>query len=95
MVATDFLKNSLDEHNRKIYNILGDKVEPVTQFLAANLLQNQDNDANIQWLTKPKVMWRFASSMFIKRDIFNDHYISKILVQKRKEAVLTLNQKKQ
>ena len=71
MVATDFLSNSLNEHNRKIYNILGDKVEPVTQFLAAKILQNQENDANIQWLTKPKVMWRFASSMFIKRDIFN------------------------
>ncbi len=71
MVATDFLKNSLDESNRKIFNILGDRVEPVTQFLAAKILGNQKNDANIQWLTKPKVMWRFASSMFNKRDIFN------------------------
>lgn len=34
MVATDFLKESLNECNRKIYNILGDKVEPVTKFLA-------------------------------------------------------------
>lgn len=71
MVATDFLRKSLDDHNRKIYNILGDKVEPVTKFLAVKVLDNQENDAKIRWLTKPKVMWRFASSRFIKRDIFN------------------------
>lgn len=70
MVATDFLKKSLDEHNQKIFNILGDKVEPVTQFLAQKILQNQKNGANIQWLTKPKVMWRFAYALFVKRDIF-------------------------
>jgi short-subunit dehydrogenase len=72
MVATDFLRNSLDEHNRKVYNILGDKVETVTKFLAAKVLENQVNDAKIQWLTKPKAMWRFVSSMWVKRDIFND-----------------------
>ena len=71
MVATDFLRKSLDEQNRKIFNILGDKVEPVTKFLVEKVLENQNNDAKIQWLTKPKIMWRFASSMFIKRDIFN------------------------
>ena len=72
MVATDFLKKSLNEQNRKIYSILGDKVEPVTKFLAAKVLENHENDANIQWLTKPKVLWRFVSSLFIKRDIFKD-----------------------
>lgn len=71
MVATDFLRKSLDGQNRKIYNILGDKVEPVTRFLAKRVLENQKNGANIQWLTKPKVMWRFMSSSFVKRDIFN------------------------
>lgn len=72
MVATDFLRNSLDEHNRKIYNILGDKVEPVTKFLTAKVLENQDNNAKIQWLTKPKAMWRFFRSIWAKRDIFNE-----------------------
>ncbi|WP_378582172.1 SDR family oxidoreductase [Neobacillus sp. GCM10023253] len=71
MVATDFLRKSLDKDNRKIFNILGDKVEPVTKFLAVKVLENQANDAKIQWLTKPKVMWRFATSMISKRDIFN------------------------
>jgi short-subunit dehydrogenase len=71
MVATDFLKNSLDESNRKIFNILGDKVEPVTQFLAKEILKNEKNNAKIQWLTNPKVFWRFVSSTFRKRDIFD------------------------
>lgn len=71
MVATDFLRRSLDEDNKKVFNILGDKVEPVAQFLTTKILENQENDAKIQWLTKPKIIWRFASSMFKKRDIFN------------------------
>lgn len=72
MVATDLIRRSLDENNKKIFNILGDKVEPVAQFLTAKILANQVNDAKIQWLTKPKIIWRFVSSRFNKRDIFND-----------------------
>ncbi|WP_462413492.1 SDR family oxidoreductase [Neobacillus sp. Marseille-QA0830] len=71
MVATDFLRKSLDEHNQKIFNILGDKVEPVTKFLVAKILENHKNNANIKWLTNPKVMWRFTKSLFVKRDIFH------------------------
>ncbi len=72
MVATDLIRRSLDENNKKIFNILGDKVEPVAQFLTEKILANQVNDAKIQWLTKPKIIWRFVSSRFNKRDIFND-----------------------
>lgn len=71
MVATDFLRESLNDSNRKIYNILGDKVEPVTKFLVAEILKNEENNAKIRWLTRPKVIWRFLSSKFKKRDIFN------------------------
>ncbi|WP_051633588.1 SDR family oxidoreductase [Bacillus sp. UNC41MFS5] len=45
MVATEFLRNSLDEQNRKIFNILGAMVEPVKKFLAKKVLENQKNIA--------------------------------------------------
>ncbi|MDP4085859.1 MAG: SDR family oxidoreductase [Bacillota bacterium] len=76
MVATDFLKNSIVENDdeakrsKKIFNILADHVEPVTQFLAHRVLENKENNAKIEWLTKPKVIWRFISSPFFKREIF-------------------------
>jgi short-subunit dehydrogenase len=76
MVATDFLKKSLDnneegaEKNKKIFNILADEVEPVTQFLVRKMLSTTENGAKIEWLTKPKVIWRFMSSPFLKREIF-------------------------
>lgn len=71
MVATDFTRKSYSERSIKIFNILGDKVEPVTKFLVEKILENTENDAHICWLTKPKVMWRFLRSPFVKRDIFN------------------------
>lgn len=70
MVATDLLRKSLNEKNRKIYNILGDKVGPVAYFLVKEILKNDKNNANIRWLTGPKVMGRFIKSVFRKRDIF-------------------------
>lgn len=75
MVVTDFLKNSLIENDpnsiksKKIFNILADEVEPVTQFLAKKILQNNKNNAKIEWLTKPKVIYRFITSPFIKREL--------------------------
>ena len=76
MVLTDFLLHSMDknpaerEKNKKIFNILADDVDTVTEFLAGKILANQVNNAHIAWLTRGKVMWRFASSAFVKRDLF-------------------------
>lgn len=76
MVATDFLRNSLSlndkeaKRSKKIFNILADEVEPVTQFLVGEILENKENDAKIEWLTKPKVIWRFLTSPFVKRELF-------------------------
>lgn len=76
MVATDFLKKSIigggaeAERNKRAFNILADDVETVTTFLARKMLETNENDARINWLTKPKVMWRFMKAPFVKRDLF-------------------------
>lgn len=75
MVLTDILLNSLKsnpneaESNKRIFNILADKVDIVTPFLCNKMLANTKNNTHIAWLTKSKVMIRFFSSIFIKRKL--------------------------
>lgn len=72
MVATDFLKQSLNEsesgnkQTKKVLNILADDVDTVTRFLVEEILTTHKNGAQIEWLTKPKIFWRFMSSRFKK-----------------------------
>lgn len=51
-------------------NILADKVETVTPFLVTEMLKEPKNGAKIAWLTPGKVIFRFATARFIKRNIF-------------------------
>lgn len=54
---------------KKIFNILGDRVETVTPWLADQVLKTDKTGAHVQWLTKPKAFGRFATA-FRKRDLF-------------------------
>lgn len=76
IVTTDFLPNGYDnpadfEKAKRIFNILGDKVETVTPFLTEKVLANDKSGARIEWLTTPKVMLRFLTAGFNKRDLFS------------------------
>lgn len=75
IVTTDFLPNGYDnpadfERAKRIFNILGDKVETVTPVLVEKVLANQKSGALIEWLSGPKVMLRFLTAPFNKRDLF-------------------------
>ena len=76
IVATDLLMDDYDgqpeafEKARKIFNILGDRVETVTPWLADRVLAAQKSGTRVAWLTKPKAFARFATAGFKKRDIF-------------------------
>jgi len=79
MVLTDFLLKRYEgkdpeewESARRIFNILADRVETVTPYLAAQVLKNQKNGARIRWLTGGKAFWRFLTAVFRKRDLFKD-----------------------
>lgn len=61
------------EQSKKIVNILGDKVETVTPFLAEKVLENEKSGAKIAWLTNGKAFWRFATAAFNKRDLFREN----------------------
>lgn len=79
IMITDFIQNALGskekidlpEKTKNVYNILGDYPNVVAEFLVKGILNNTKNNAKINWLTTRKVMGKFISSMFKKRDFFN------------------------
>ncbi|MBM4311801.1 MAG: SDR family oxidoreductase [Deltaproteobacteria bacterium] len=79
IVLTDLILNQLKaapkekrEKNIKIFNILADTVETVTPWLAEQVLANTRPAARIAWLTPSKVMGRFLTAGFKKRNLFKD-----------------------
>jgi len=77
IVLTDLILDQLKaappekrQKNIKIYNILADTVETVTPWLAERVLENTKPAARIAWLTGPKIMGRFLTAGFRKRNLF-------------------------
>ena len=76
MVVTDLLTGQYQdrpddwERAKRIFNILADRVETVSPWLAGQILANQKHGAGITWLTRPKMMARFLIAPFRKRDLF-------------------------
>ncbi|XZF15142.1 SDR family NAD(P)-dependent oxidoreductase [Chitinophagaceae bacterium MMS25-I14] len=73
MVATDLLLHAGDApitpRMKKIFSILADHVETIAPWIADRILHNNINGTAIAWLTKPKILWRFLSSPFVRRNV--------------------------
>ncbi|MFG1946282.1 SDR family oxidoreductase [Nonomuraea sp. NPDC048826] len=69
MVVTDLLVRDLNPKSRKIFDILADRVETVTPWLAEQALARTRNGAHVRWLTGRKVAARFAAAPFTKRKV--------------------------
>ncbi len=75
MVVTDLVTSSRysDAHTwervKRVLNLLGDRVETVSPWLAKRMLQNKKNGARIQWLTTSRLLWRVLTSPIIRRKI--------------------------
>jgi NAD(P)-dependent dehydrogenase (short-subunit alcohol dehydrogenase family) len=79
IVATDLLiysSKSRDpaqwERSKRILNILGDRVETVTPWLARAALANTKQGGTVAWLTRGKAIRRFMAAPFVKRDIISE-----------------------
>ncbi len=78
IVVTDLLMGDYDtgsaewEKSKKIFNILGDKVETVTPYLVDGILKANKSGARVAWLTTAKAFARFMTAGFNKRDLFSD-----------------------
>jgi NAD(P)-dependent dehydrogenase (short-subunit alcohol dehydrogenase family) len=55
---------------RRIFNILGDRVETVTPYLVDGLLKASKSGTRVAWLTTTKAATRFLTAGFKKRDLF-------------------------
>lgn len=68
IVVTDLLEEAKDsdptrwEKTKRLYNILGDKVETVAPFIVAQVLKAERPGTAIRWLTTPKAVWRFLTA---------------------------------
>lgn len=77
IVVTDLLIKDYEgmpekfEQAKRFFNILGDKVETVTPYLAQKILENKDGK-KVAWLTTPKVFMRFMTAGFNKRNLFDN-----------------------
>lgn len=76
MVMTDLIYDQYRdkpdglEQVKKIFNILADRVENVSPWLADEILSNQKSGIRIRYLTRRKILWRFLSAPFSNRDVF-------------------------
>jgi len=76
MVVTDLLTKQYEdrpeewERDKRIFSILADRVETVTPWMAAQILENEKYGARISWSSRWKIMGRFMTSPFTKRNIF-------------------------
>jgi len=76
MVITDLITDRYEgrpdelERAKKIFNIIADKVENVTPWLADRILTNQKNGAILAYSSSWKLLWRFISQPFVRRNLF-------------------------
>lgn len=79
IVITDLLKRDMGstseaewERTKRIYNILADRVETVTPYLAEGIIANEKAGARVAWLTGKKAALRFMTAGFTKRKVLRD-----------------------
>ena len=77
IMITDFITHSmgndkfeLPEKTKKVYNILGDYPDVISNFLVNKIIKNDKNNVRFNWLTNKKASFRFMTCAFNKRDFF-------------------------
>ena len=77
IVVTDLLTGDYDlaseswQRAKRIFNILGDRVETVTPWLAEHILAADKPGSRVAWLTRRKAFARFMLASLRKRDLFS------------------------
>jgi NAD(P)-dependent dehydrogenase (short-subunit alcohol dehydrogenase family) len=77
MVITELLTDQYEdrppddwEEAKRIFNVIADRVETIAPWLAERVLANERNGARIAWLTRSKIMGRFLTARFRRRNLF-------------------------
>jgi NAD(P)-dependent dehydrogenase (short-subunit alcohol dehydrogenase family) len=78
MVVTDLLTVQYEdrpeawERAKETFNLLADRVETVTPWLADRVLANERNGARFKWLNPLRLAGRFLMAPFRRRDLFEE-----------------------
>ena len=78
MVVTDLLTGQRSgspedwERAKRVFNLLADRVETVTPWLADRVLANTRTGARIKWLTPWRLIRRVLAAPFRRRDLFEE-----------------------
>ncbi len=78
MVITDLVTGQYDRDSeewqeaKKVFNVIADRPETVTPWLARHALENDKNGARIAWISPLKIAWRFLTARFRHRDLFDE-----------------------
>jgi len=59
------------ERAKKIFNIIAERVDNVSPWLARQILANRKSGVVLQYSSMWKLLWRFVSQPFVKRDLFS------------------------
>lgn len=59
------------ERAKRIFNIIADRVDNVSSWLAQRMLANRKSGAILKYSSMWKLLWRFVSQPFVKRDLFS------------------------
>ncbi len=76
MVVTALLTGQYEERPeeweraRRVFNILADRVETVAPWMADKVLSNPKTGARFRWMTPWRLVGRFLSAPFRKRELF-------------------------
>ncbi len=78
MVVTDLLTNQREEspetweRNKRIFNILAERVETVAPYLVEKMLANTQNGVKIAFGSRLKILWRFMTAGITRRDVLGE-----------------------
>jgi len=76
MVITDMITKQFEgrddelEKSKRILNIISERAETVAPVLVEKILKNRKNGATIAFSSRPKMMVKFLTAPFSKRDLF-------------------------
>lgn len=73
-LLTDSYRDRPEEFERakRIFNIIAERIETVTPWLVDRMLSNRKSGIVLSFSSRRKLMWRFMTAPFVKRNLFDD-----------------------
>ena len=78
MVSTELITRQYEgrpeewERDKRIFNIIADRVETVTPWLVDQMLKNKKSGVHLSWSNSWKILFRMLSQPFTRRDLFTE-----------------------